>query len=59
MIDSIDFNRVNPATGPVYVEGAEEGDVLVVNILDIEIDDVGVASTMQDTGPLYIMKVMN
>jgi len=53
LIDSIDFDRVNPATGPVYVEGAEEGDVLVVDILDIEINDTGVASTMEGTGPLY------
>lgn len=53
LITSIDFDRVNPATGPVYVEGAEEGDVLVADILEVKIEDVGVASTMYDTGPLY------
>jgi len=30
LITAIDFTKANPATGPVYVEGAEPGDVLVV-----------------------------
>lgn len=33
--------EVNPAAGPVYVEGAELGDTLVVEILDIEVDGAG------------------
>ncbi len=28
----------NPLTGPFYIEGAEQGDTLVVKILDLEID---------------------
>src|SRR6185437_8729830 len=32
---------VHPLTGPVYVEGAEPGDLLAVEILDIEPDDYG------------------
>ena len=39
---SLDWNRVNPATGPVFVEGAQPGDVLKVEILTIELDDHGV-----------------
>src|SRR5215472_1705401 len=31
-----DLGRVHPLTGPVYVEGAEAGDLLDVEILDIE-----------------------
>ncbi len=31
-----DLNLVHPLTGPVYVEGAEPGDLLEVNILNIE-----------------------
>ena len=31
-----DLNLVHPLTGPVYVEGAEPGDLLEVNILKIE-----------------------
>ncbi|MBT9258823.1 MAG: acetamidase/formamidase family protein [Clostridiales bacterium] len=30
----IDFARVNPVTGPVYIKGARPGDVLEVEILD-------------------------
>ncbi|HXF83572.1 MAG TPA: acetamidase/formamidase family protein [bacterium] len=30
----LDFARVNPVTGPVYVEGAAPGDALLVEILD-------------------------
>ena len=38
----------NPATGPLYVKGAEPGDVLKVEILDIRLRDWGVmrSSTM-------------
>lgn len=32
----LDFGRVNPVTGPVFVEGAEPGDALVVEILELE-----------------------
>lgn len=35
------YNITNPAAGPVYVEGAEVGDVLVVDIYDIQVADEG------------------
>lgn len=35
-IGSLDFGRVNAVTGPVYVEGAEPGDGLVVEVLDFK-----------------------
>ncbi|WP_370621910.1 acetamidase/formamidase family protein [Bacillus sp. JCM 19034] len=38
----IDWNRVNPATGPIYVEGAMPGDVLKVKIEQIELANQGV-----------------
>lgn len=53
LITSIDFNRVNPATGPVFLEGAKKGDVLVADIMDIRIEDQGFISTLPDTGPLF------
>lgn len=34
----------NPATGPLFVEGAEPGDVLAVDILDIQVADCGVVA---------------
>ncbi|HEX7082546.1 MAG TPA: acetamidase/formamidase family protein [Gaiellaceae bacterium] len=33
-VSRLDFDRVNPVSGPVYVEGARPGDVLAVEILD-------------------------
>jgi amidase len=41
----LDWNSVNPATGPVYVEGAKPGDVLAVTIEHIEVADHGVMCT--------------
>ena len=38
-IESLDWSHINPATGPVYVEGAKPGDVLKVEILRIEVSD--------------------
>lgn len=35
LVTEIDFSKVNPATGPVAVRGAEPGDSLIVEILDI------------------------
>jgi amidase len=32
----------NPATGPLYIEGAETGDILKVEILDIKVADQGI-----------------
>src|SRR5207249_1051971 len=37
-VAALDFARVNPVTGPVYVEGAQPGDALVVDIIDFEGD---------------------
>lgn len=42
VISEIDFNQVNPATGPLFVEGAEPGDVLKVTIDAIKLNDTGV-----------------
>ena len=41
-LGGLDWNNINPATGPLFVEGAEPGDVLKVEILSIELDDHGV-----------------
>lgn len=51
LIGSIDFDQVNPGTGPLFVEGAEPGDVLKVTIDDVSVADHGVAVTY-GVGPL-------
>jgi len=50
--DALDWNKINPATGPVYVTGAEPGDILSVKIEQIEIADVGVTITGKSMGVL-------
>lgn len=45
LVGDIDFDQVNPGTGPLYVEGAEAGDVLAVHIDRVEVADYGVAVT--------------
>jgi len=42
LLGGLDWNNINPATGPLFVEGAQPGDVLKVEILSIELDDHGV-----------------
>lgn len=34
-VAGLDFSRVNPVTGPVFVEGSRPGDALVVDILEL------------------------
>jgi amidase len=41
-VTGIDWNQINPATGPIYVEGAMPGDVLKVKIEKLEIANQGV-----------------
>lgn len=38
---NVDLDLVHALTGPVYVEGAEPGDVLAVRLLEIEADEWG------------------
>ncbi len=40
-VASLDLSHVNPVTGPVYVKGAEPGDVLAVEILELTPHDWG------------------
>jgi len=47
---TINWDHVNPATGPIYVEGAEKGDLLAVRIQRIEPADHGVMTTGKDMG---------
>lgn len=53
LVSAIDFNRTNPATGPVYVEGAEVGDVLKVEIKSINVGPQGAVTTLPKVGPLH------
>lgn len=52
LVTEIDFSKVNPATGPVSVRGAEPGDSLIVEILDIRTGPQGVATIIPGYGQL-------
>ena len=41
-LNDLDWDQINPATGPIFVEDAKPGDVLKVSIHSIEIDSQGV-----------------
>jgi len=49
-LTGLDWDRVNPATGPVFINGAEPGDVLSVRIDRIDIADTGVVICGQGMG---------
>jgi len=40
-VAGVSFDPIHPLTGPVFIEGAEPGDVLAVTLLDIELGDWG------------------
>jgi amidase len=50
LITEVDFSRVNPATGPIEVDGANAGDILVVDILDIEVGSSGFMVAIPEEG---------
>ncbi|OUO91092.1 acetamidase [Gordonibacter sp. An230] len=50
VLDEIDWDRINPATGPVYVEGAIPGGALKVTIEGIELDAQTASCTGKDEG---------
>jgi amidase len=52
LVTEIDFERVNSATGPIAVRGAEPGDSLVVELLDVSPSDWGVATLIPGYGQL-------
>src|SRR5471032_1156587 len=52
LVTSIDFARVNSATGPVAVKGAEPGDSLVAEILNVRPIEWGVATLIPGFGQL-------
>jgi amidase len=52
LVTEIDFERVNSATGPVAVKGAQPGDSLVAEILDVRPIEIGFACLIPGFGQL-------
>ena len=51
-IGNLNWDCINPATGPVYVKNAVAGDVLKVEILEIALGKQGVMCALPDNGVL-------
>lgn len=51
-VETLDWSKVDGATGPVFVENARPGDTLVVEILDIRVPNEGVIVTVPKYGIL-------
>ena len=51
-MDALDWQAINPATGPLFIEGAMPGDVLKIGILDIQVDGTGVMAAIPQAGLL-------
>ena len=52
LVTEIDIERVNSATGPIAVRGAEPGDSLVVELLEVRPGDQGFATLIPGMGQL-------
>jgi len=48
----VDFRRTDPLCGPVYVEGAEPGDALKIDVLDLTLGDWGWTALLPEFGLL-------
>ncbi|EHK59185.1 acetamidase/formamidase family protein, partial [Allomesorhizobium alhagi] len=51
-VSSLDFSRVNPVTGPVFVDGAEPGDALKITIDEFEPSGFGWTANIPGFGLL-------
>ncbi len=49
-LDTLDWSKVNPATGPIFVDGAMPGDFLKVEILAIELKNFGIMASIPGAG---------
>ena len=52
LLDTLDWDRVNPATGPVYIENVQPGDLLKVDVLKLKVVGQATMVTFPDEGVL-------
>ncbi len=52
LVDKLDWNHVNPATGPIYIEGARPGDILRVDLLEVKVGQQASMVTIPGEGAL-------
>lgn len=49
-LDALDWNDTNPATGPIFIKGAQQGDALKVTIVKIDVDAKGTVCAIEGEG---------
>lgn len=52
LVEALAVTELNPLTGPIWVEDAEPGDTLVVEIVDITVADQGHTALIPEVGAL-------
>ena len=52
LLDKLDWDHVNPATGPVYIDGVHPGDVLRIDLLSVKTENHATMVTMPGEGAL-------
>lgn len=52
LVSELDWEHVNPATGPVYIQGAKVGDVLRVSLLEVKVGPQSSMVTLPGEGAL-------
>jgi amidase len=52
LVDALDWDHVNPATGPLYIEGAKPGDILRIDLLDVSVGEQSSMVTLPGEGAL-------
>lgn len=58
-IEGLNWDATNPASGPIYVNGAEVGDTLKVTINKITVDEKGTVCAIENEGTLGHMVTGN
>lgn len=51
-VEDLDWGRVNPATGPIYIRGALPGHVLAIDIEEVQVADRGAMAAIPGEGAL-------
>lgn len=51
-LECMDWEHINPATGPVFIKDAKAGDVLKIEIIKIDTAEVGVMAAITENGLL-------